>query len=189
MFTKVKLHYQVIIGAVLGVSCGLLMGKSAAFFNQIGEIYIRLLQAVVYPYIICTLIGSLGEISPKLSYRLFRKGVLIYLLLVIFVFIFLAALVKAIPTSIFVSLHKTEIINMLQEVITLTIPNNFIAAIVKNYIPAVILFCVIFGLALQHYEKKQTLISVLLTVRETSSKLLHWIIYIRNVSGHLRQNH
>jgi Na+/H+-dicarboxylate symporter len=81
-----KLHYQVFIGAVLGIAAGIVLGGAAQYLRPIGIIYVMLLDVVVYPYIICSLIGALGDIEPRITFRLFRSGFFVYLLLLALVF-------------------------------------------------------------------------------------------------------
>lgn len=151
------LPIKVLIGAVLGIITGLCLGEHAANFNPIGLIYIRLMEAAVYPYIISSLLMCIGRLTPTLSFKLFKYGWKSYSLLLSLVFIILVLLSHAIPYAS--TIKHTHFV--MEQLLALLIPSNLFEALSLNYVPAVILFCVLFGLTLQSIPKKTPLLSLL----------------------------
>ena len=50
------------------------------------------------------------------------------------------------------------------------IPSDPFTALARNYVPAVVLFCLLYGVALQHVQEKTALLSVLEGIRLASLK-------------------
>lgn len=170
------LKKQILVAAILGVLVGLFFGEDNKFFLPISNAYSMLLTVVVYPYIICTLLANLGRLSPSLSFRLLKSGWLIYLFLIILVFLVLFILVQALPsvtTSLQVETQTTTAPHSLME---LLIPNNLFAALANNYVPAVVLFCIIFGIMLQRVKGEQFFFRSLDTISAACVECWHWLI-------------
>ena len=55
-----NLPVWVLAGAFLGILVGLLLGTRASVLHPLGVIYSMMLESVVYPYILSSLIGGLG---------------------------------------------------------------------------------------------------------------------------------
>ena len=91
---RFPLAAQVLIGLVLGVTTGLFFGEMVAFLHIVGEGFIKLLRMTVIPYIVVSLIGSLGRLSLAEAKNLALKGGAVLLVLwgIGIVLIFLAAL-------------------------------------------------------------------------------------------------
>ena len=56
---------KVVIGLILGVFTGLMLGEIVAPLGIAGEIYIRLLQMTVLPYVLVSIISGLGRLDTQ----------------------------------------------------------------------------------------------------------------------------
>ena len=54
---------QVLLALVLGIACGLFLGEFSANIAIIGDIYVGLLQMMVLPYILLSLVSGVGRLS------------------------------------------------------------------------------------------------------------------------------
>ncbi len=63
-----------IIGLVAGIVCGLFFGEEASRLKILGDIYVRLLQMTVLPYIIFSLIGNIGKLNVEQGKLLAKRG-------------------------------------------------------------------------------------------------------------------
>ena len=65
---------RVLIGLFLGVAAGVVFGEWAAHLKIVGDVFIGLLQMTVLPYIVVSLLVSLGRLSYQEVWLLVRKG-------------------------------------------------------------------------------------------------------------------
>lgn len=171
------LPYQVLVAACLGIVAGLILGNKAALLEPIGRIYTMLMEVAVFPYIISTLLISLGSLTPALSWRLFKSGWSIYLALIGCSLLILIILGQAIPVNISFTPSATGS-GQAPHLLPLLIPENFFFDLASNDVPAVIVFCIIFGLVLQHIQQKKGLFSILKTISKASLLFWQWLIYL-----------
>ena len=71
---KLALYEQTLIALLLGIATGVFLGELAGVFKVVGDIFIRLLQVTVIPYISLSLITGLGSLSIDTVKRLAFKG-------------------------------------------------------------------------------------------------------------------
>jgi proton glutamate symport protein len=137
-----------------------------------------MLESVVYPYLLCSLIGGLGSLAPSRAWRLIRASWATYAFLWIIAFAGILALGSAIPASP----PPIEIIGGAKaatvSIVDLLIPRNIITALVQNYVPAIVIFAVAFGFAIQPIADKTSFLSVIEVVRRGSLAIWGWIVYL-----------
>jgi len=68
------------------------------------------------------------------------------------------------------ALHEKS--NLMQ----LLIPSNPFSALRKNYVPAIVIFAIIYGVAFQGVAKKQTLLEIFDAVKIASVKIWGWVV-------------
>lgn len=79
-WSGLSLSSRIIVGLVLGVLIGLFFGEGAAALQPVADVYIRLMQMTVLPYLVLALIIGLGQLSAMQAKRLAaRMGVLLLL--------------------------------------------------------------------------------------------------------------
>ena len=84
---------------MLGIFTGLFLGDYAVVFRPVGQVYIMLLEAAVYPYLIASLLHGLSSMAPDRAWRLFKNGWPLYLLVWGVTFGLLGLLSLAIPRA------------------------------------------------------------------------------------------
>jgi len=169
----------VAIGALGGIFLGFLIGEPAGLLEPIGQLYILLLQVAVYPYIICSLLHGLGSMLPGQAWKLLKVGWPFYVGLWVLVFGVLFVLTRAVPTPDAVSwIPGTEKFSM-NSLLELLIPSNPFAALTSNAMPAVILFAIFYGVAIQHVREKQSLLDALSAIAQAS--LTFWRAVVKMV--------
>ncbi len=72
---------RVLLGLGLGLLCGVFLGEMAASLKVFGRIYVALLQMTVLPYVLATLIGSIGGLQPSGAARLGARAIALILFL------------------------------------------------------------------------------------------------------------
>lgn len=74
----VSLPVWILLGALAGILAGLAFGERTGVLQPIGDAYAKMLQMAVYPYLICSLLGSLGRLTPKMAWRLLGSSWYVY---------------------------------------------------------------------------------------------------------------
>jgi proton glutamate symport protein len=167
----------VLVGGVAGILAGITFGEGCAILSPIGFVYVGLLQAAVYPYLICSLLHGLGSLDPSKAWRLFKSGWLFYLVAWVVTFACLAALAQAIPPVQPAVIGDAPVQQQsISKLLGLLIPTDLFTALSQNYVPAVVIFCIFYGVALQSLKDKAPLLSMLETVRLASLKFWNWIV-------------
>src|SRR6185312_3204098 len=64
----------------------------------------------------------------------------------------------------------------LARLLGLLIPTDLFTALSENYVPAVVVFCIFYGIALQTLKDKAPLLSILEAIRLASLKFWNWIV-------------
>lgn len=176
-----RLPFWVLVGAVLGVAVGLFFGEGATVVRPIGNSYVKLMEVVVYPYIICSLLHGLGRLQPAMAWRLFRCSWYIYALVwgITFGIIFLLSF--AIPPAPPPSFIDTTVPAKGLGLLDLLIPANPFLDLVNNHLPAIVIFSIIYGIAIQRVKDKEAFLSFLDLIREASVTIWQWVVLLAPV--------
>lgn len=172
----VNLPQKIALGAVLGIATGIVFGERATLVQPIGDAYGAMLQIAVFPYLLSSLIHSLGRLNPAMSGRLLRASwapfVTLWILTFAAIWVFAYAIPSAPPPFSLTASAAGGQSNLLQ----LLIPSNPFAALRQNYVPAVVIFAVIYGVALQGVAKNQALLDILEAIKIASVKIWGWVV-------------
>jgi Na+/H+-dicarboxylate symporter len=167
----------VLVGGVAGVLAGIMFDESCAILSPVGFTYVGLLQAAVYPYLICSLLHGLGPLEPRQAWRLLKSGWPFYVAAWVVTFACLVALARAIPPVQPAVIGETaRQPQSISKLLSLLVPTDLFTALSQNYVPAVVIFCVFYGIALQTVENKAPLMSMLDNVRLASLRFWNWIV-------------
>ena len=176
-YTK-RLPLWVVIGVLLGILVGVFFGDRVEVLNPIGETYVRLMEIVVFPYIICSLLHGLGRLAPDTAFRLFRCGwhifVLVWLSTFVLIFV-LSFAIPAVPPANFIDASQPQqSLGLLEQLI----PANPFLALVRNYVPAIVVFSVIYGVAIQRIDNKESFLNMLDLIRNASVTIWRWVVML-----------
>ena len=175
---RMSLSTLVLICFALGVITGLFFGEKVAWMEGIGNAFIKLLQMTIIPYIVVSLMTSLGKMSYKQARSL---GVQVGKLMLLFWIVGLLAiyLIQFIfpsweSASFFSTalLEKPDPINL----IDLYIPANPFFSLSNSYIPAIVVFCVATGIALIGIKEKKALMDQLSTLGQAFNTVTGYIV-------------
>ena len=174
----INLAAWVIIGAVLGIGCGIFFGQPATTLEPIGSIYVMLLQMAVFPFIISSLLHGLGSLTPGTAVKLLKAGAPLFLLAWVGVFASLWLLTLAIPESRPPVVLKPDDVSQASRLVSLLVPANPFADLTRNYVPAVVIFCLFYGVAIQGIQNKAGLLDALDVIRRASAIIWKWVVRI-----------
>jgi Na+/H+-dicarboxylate symporter/ABC-type amino acid transport substrate-binding protein len=171
-----RLSRRILAGATAGILCGVFLGEFASVLEPIGGIYIALLQMVVFPFLVSSLLHGLGSMNPAMALRLLRRGLPVFLLAwaVVLLVLWIASL--AIPAArppIVVTAGASDTVS---RIVSLLIPANPFTDLTHNYVPAIVIFCVIYGIAIQSQKGKSGLLGIFEVVKGASIAIWGWVI-------------
>ena len=174
---KNSLSTQILVGLILGITVGLFFGEMASVFAFLGDIFLRLFQMPVIPYIIVSLIGSLGRLNYQDAKSIFIKGGIVILVFWSITLFIVALFPLGFPnwqSSAFFStslLEESKSLNLLE----LFIPLNPFNSMANTIIPSLVLFCIATGLALITVEHKQELLKGLDSLTDALLKITQFV--------------
>ena len=160
---KMDLSVKILLGLLLGVVAGLFFGEYCAFLKPVGDVYVGLLQMTVLPYIMIALIAGIGRLSLGDSKRLMLTGLKALLLLWVIGAVVLLAATFALPSWESGSFFSASDFDPPPErnLLQLFVPYNIFESLAATLVPAVVLFCLVLGVALIGIKNKAVLIDAL----------------------------
>ena len=173
-----NLSTWVIVGAVSGALCGVFFGEYAAVVEPIGAVYVALLEMAVFPFIISSLLHGLGSLRSATALRLLRSGWPLFVLAWGGTLAALWLLAQAIPEArppIVVTAGQGQGASRL---VSLLIPANPFADLSQNSVPAIVVFCVFYGIAIQRIENKQSVLSALEVIKRATITIWGWVVHM-----------
>jgi len=176
-----RLPSWILLSAVCGLACGLFFGERMAFLQPLGLAYSKMLEIAVFPYIICSLLSGLGGLVADRAWRLLRASWHVYVLLWVTTFITIYLLALAIPSPMVSAVLTSPADTPSVSLLDLLIPANIIEALSRNTIPAVVIFSVLYGIAIQSVPQKAAFLEVVDVLRVASVRIWNWIVYFAPV--------
>jgi Na+/H+-dicarboxylate symporter len=160
---------QVLLGLGLGILTGVFLGEAVGFLKVGGDAFIALLQITVLPYVIVALITSIGrQTLQSVKALAISAGSLLlglWALGLLVVLSFPLALPDWPSASFFSTgqLQDTRSVDFLQ----LYIPSNIFSSLANATVPAIVVFSILFGLALINVANKDLILTPLSTIGDT----------------------
>lgn len=191
-----RLTRQILIALIAGTIVGLLFRFFPSssihlhiikyLFDPLGTIFIKLLQMLVAPIVLISLIcGTINLGSSKSLGRLSSKTIALYLtttVIAVIIGLSLASVLNighnahlTVPTS--PEAVTTASISLKQTLVNL-VPSNVISALATGNMLQIIVFALLFGIALAHSQKGEKLIEVLQSANEVLMDLILLIMKI-----------
>lgn len=167
----------VLVGAATGVLAGLFLGDYARILRPFGQAYIQLLAVCVYPYVLASLLHGLGKLEPATARRLFRHAWPSYLVawgVTIAAMVVLGHAFPAVRAPAVLDPAAAKGIDYL----ALLIPSNPFLDLTRNAVPAVVVFAILYGTAIQRVKEKGSWLEVLLVVKSASVTIWHWVVFV-----------
>ena len=166
---RIGIPTQVFIGLGLGLLVGVFFGEEAAFLSVGGDIFIAALQITVIPYVVVALITSLGRLSIDDATALALKAGAVLLTLWAIGLIVILSSPLAFPDWPSASFFSTSQIQEPASVdfLELYIPSNIFASLSNAIVPAIVVFSILFGVALIRVPHKGRIVDALATVGDT----------------------
>ena len=173
-----SLSARIMLGLGLGIAAGLFFGESMGVLKVVGDVFIRLLQMTVLPYVIVSLIAGLGRLDYHEAQRLGLWGGGLLVLLWSMAFAMVAVMPLAFPSVESASFFSTSLVEEIREVdfVELYVPSNFFYSLANNIVPAVVIFSLAIGIALIGVESKGDLLDSLDVLGEAMLRVTSFVV-------------
>lgn len=160
---KIGYTAKILIGLLAGIAFGLFFGESCSILQPFSQAFIKILQITVFPYIVVNFISGLGSLREDEARTITAKCGAVMLIFLAFGTISIAFMRLAIPDksrpSFFASSGTTAAADF--DFIENFIPYNPFHSLAEGIIPAIVIFCLLIGVALIGIQKKEALIAPL----------------------------
>jgi Na+/H+-dicarboxylate symporter/ABC-type amino acid transport substrate-binding protein len=173
-----RLFRRILIALGLGVLVGITLGDLVYPLDFVANGFVRLLQVNVLPYLLGSLIASLGSRKPAELKVVARYGISLLLLVCTIALALVLLSPLAWPrfsgATVIGQAEAPRSIDWLE----LYIPSNLFYALSNNLIPAVVLFGILAGLALGQMatDRKQVLLNALVAFNEAMARVSRMIL-------------
>lgn len=171
---------RILVGLLAGIATGLFFGELVADLKMVGDVFIKLLQITVLPYIIVALISGFARLKLHQAKRLAVRGTAVLFAIwgLALVMIFGAALAfPNLDTASFFSSMQGEIPEQ-TNLLDLYLPSNVFYSLANNLVPAVVFFSILVGVALISVEEKDTLVNIFEGMAQALAKINHAVVQL-----------
>jgi Na+/H+-dicarboxylate symporter len=182
---KLKVHTQILIAIVLGVVVGILSGEKAAHIKIVGDMFIRLLKAIIIPLILASMVAgivSLGDVRKlgRIGLRTFiyytvttALAVGVGLVLVNVMKPGVGVEIGTKPAEEVAGGEVPSVVSIISDII----PANLFDAMAKDKVLSIIFFSLLLGVAISSIgEKGRPLVSLFEAFNSVMMKITDWIM-------------
>lgn len=151
-YRSVPIVYRIGAAFVLGALVGLGVGQPATSLQPVGDLFVRLLEMIIVPIIIFTLLMATRELSPKNLGKVGGQVVLLYIATTAVAIAMGLGVSNLINPGAGMTVEQTDVQteqtpSFVDQVFNI-VPENPFAAIAEGNILAIIFFTLIFGLGM-----------------------------------------
>lgn len=165
-------------GLIAGVACGILFGELCGFLSVVGQAFVDLLQMTVLPYVAVALVNRIGGLAVRDSRRIALAGGAVLLITSLLGTLLLLALPESLPDWAVGSFYSTSLIEEPEpySLLAQVIPSNPFHSLANGIVPAVVLFCILLGLAMTGLPNKNRPLELLGVFEEALLKVNRGIV-------------
>jgi len=202
---KLELHWRIFIGMALGALLGYVFSTynpdgtntnpsigwlELAHITWMGELFLKLLQMIVIPIIVCSLINGVGHLPVKSLGKMGIATILTFKVQMLFAAAFGLLWVNWLQPGKYIDLHKiidsgvhaekikfiTEAKPNLVEVVLSMVPANFFSALSAGSLLQIIVFSIFLAVALVQVKNGDKILSLFKVFLDAILKVTHWIM-------------
>ena len=168
-----SLSGRIFVGLGAGIFTGLFFGELVADLKLVGDVFVKLLQITVLPYIVVSLIAGFGRMHMDQARRLAVRGtaalLVIWALALIIIFVAPLAFPDLDTASFFGSPQAQDVEK--PDLYELYLPANIFYSLSNNLVPAVVFFSILVGVALISVEDKSGVLPIFDGLADAMSKI------------------
>lgn len=175
---NLSLSARILIGLGLGIFAGLFFGEPAAVLQPVADIYIRLMQMTVLPYLITSLVVAFGSLDADEAKRLAVRGGIILLVVWVVTLLVLFAMPLTFPEFDSAAFFSQSLVEQRQpfSLTDIYFTSNPFNSLSQNVVPAVVLFSCLMGIGLIGLKDKERMIAPLRTWNHAIVRITYFVI-------------
>lgn len=167
------------LATFLGIFVGLFFGERCAVLEPYSAAYIMILKITAIPYLMVAIVHGIGLLNRAQAMQILKKGS-IFIALALAINISIIYLMYWSYPAAEGAQHTGYVLKEIPGLnfAELLIPENIFYNLANNIIPAVVVFCILFGISLMYLADKQVLMANLQTLLDALTKVTSWIARI-----------
>ena len=158
-YRSVALIYRIFVAFVLGSAAGIVFGEQMAVVAPLGDLFLRLLNMLVIPIIVFTLLTGIRQLSPARLGRIGGATVGLYAVTTTIAGIIGLAVANVLQPGRGVEFAGGEAQSQappaVTEVLLGLVPNNPVAAMADGNLLGTVFFVIVFGIALTYVRARK----------------------------------
>lgn len=180
---SISLTSWIFISLALGIGTGLFIGEYADHLKFIGDIYVGMMQMTVLPYVVFSLIGNIGRLSVREVGLLATAGLRIFMGLWAIAAITVLLLSQTFPEVASGQYFSSSLVDPPPKLnwLSLFVPSNPFRSLADNSVPAVVAFCILFGMAMIGLEEKKSLLDHVSLITRTLHRVNGYVVKLTPV--------
>ncbi len=174
---RLSLPARVALALALGIFTGLFLGERAVILQPLADLYLRLTQLVVLPYLMVSLVVRIGSMQAATGRRLAVTGAALVAASWALALLLVGLLPLTFPAIEHAGFFSTALLNPPAQVsiLDLLVPSNVFHAMANNLIPGVVLFSVLLGAALIRVDGREALLANLAVLEQGITRVFSLI--------------
>jgi Na+/H+-dicarboxylate symporter/ABC-type amino acid transport substrate-binding protein len=175
---RLSLSAWILVGLGLGIATGLSLGELATALQPVADVYIRLMQMTVLPYLVLAIVIGFGQLEKGQAKLLARRAGAILLVTWGLTFAVIAAMPLSFPGMQTASFFSNALVEPGQP---FSIPDLYFTAnpfhsLANAVVPAVVLFSSALGVALIGVGERERLLGPLRVVNAAVVRITRFVI-------------
>jgi Na+/H+-dicarboxylate symporter/ABC-type amino acid transport substrate-binding protein len=173
-----SLSARILVGLGCGLFAGLFFGEPAAILQPVADVYIRLMQMTVLPYLITSLVIAFGQLSLAEARRLALRGGGLLLVVWLISSVIVMAFPLSFPDFVSASFFSQSMIEP-QPPLSFTdiyFTSNPFDSLSRNVVPAVVLFSCMVGIGLIGLKEKEQLLAPMRVWNAAIVRITYFVI-------------
>jgi Na+/H+-dicarboxylate symporter len=177
---RMSFSTRILVWLAAGVALGLLVGDLVAPLAIVANGFVKLLQMTVLPYVVISIVTSLGSLSAAEARRLGLRAGLVLAGLWAVGLLFAMLMPVVFPAVRQGSFFSTSLLQPPArfDFVDLYIPANPFNSLANNIVPAVVLFAIVLGVALITVPRKEVLLDVLEVARDMVGRATKLVVQL-----------
>lgn len=158
-----SLSSRILAGLAAGIATGLFFGEPVVVLQPVADVYLRLMQMTVLPYLITSLVIAFGQLSAAEARRLaLRAGAMLLLVWALTLAVILL-MPLAFPSFTSAAFYSHSLVEPRQpfSLAEVYVTGNPFEALSRNMVPAIVLFSCLMGVGLMGIADKERLLGPL----------------------------